>query len=207
MALKLKGRPRLHTKCKIDGCTGKGTVREGAPETFKRGYCQAHYIRFKKYGDHNHLLRRPKGDNLRQHPLYSLWINIKDRTSNPKSTSYKNYGARGIKVCDRWLGPEGFLNFVADMGVRPNRHSIDRLDVNGDYTPENCRWANYHVQGANRRNNNKCVGVSWDKRSSKWVTSIMVDGKKHLLGYFNIEEDAIKARKEGERRLGIQYSL
>ncbi len=77
---------------------------------------------------------------------------MRNRCSNPKCDAYKDYGGRGITVCDRWLGPKGFANFLADMGKRPRGKSIDRRNVNGNYEPGNCRWATNHVQSLNKRN-------------------------------------------------------
>ncbi len=82
---------------------------------------------------------------------YHVWLTMKSRCRNPKNHKYADYGGRGIKICKRW---EVFDNFYADMGDRPSdAHSIDRIDNDGDYTPDNCRWATTEQQQGNKRSN------------------------------------------------------
>lgn len=101
---------------------------------------------------------------------YKAWSEMKQRCINQNAQQYKNYGARGIKVCDRWL--QSFENFYADMGKAPDGFSIDRIDVNGDYCPENCRWADNETQQYNRRDTVKITfnGITenlmyWSKKT------------------------------------------
>ena len=148
--------------------------------------------------------------NVKHHPLYDTWATMKKRCSNPNHISYKNYGGRGIKVCERWLGVEGFKNFLADMGERPEGYTLDRKDNDEDYTPENCKWSSRKEQLFNRRmrsdNTSGVEGVRWVKRDKYWLARIKVDGKEHYLGGFPTKEQAIEARKQALLKLTIALS-
>jgi len=83
-------------------------------------------------------------------PTYISWKAMLSRCTYRKNIGWGNYGGRGISVCDRWLS---FENFFADMGERPDRHTLDRIDSDGNYEPGNCRWATGVMQNGNRRGN------------------------------------------------------
>jgi hypothetical protein len=90
-----------------------------------------------------------------QTPTYKSWAAMKNRCCDPGATHYQHYGGRGITVCDRWL--KSFADFLADMGERPEGHTLDRIDNDGNYEPSNCRWATPKQQAANRRPSRKGV--------------------------------------------------
>lgn len=130
--------------CRVEGCTKpvKGY-----------GYCLSHYRRYKRYGDPMQCQINKTGLAKKYKREHSAYTTMKARCYNQNVHEYSNYGGRGIKVCDRWLGPYGFQHFLEDMGPRPERHTLDRIDCNKDYCPDNCRWATYLQQNNNRRNN------------------------------------------------------
>lgn len=128
------------------------------------------------------------------------YYSAKSRCCNPKETGYENYGGRGIKFCDTWL--HSFENFLEDMGERPEGTTLDRIDVNGDYELNNCRWADRNIQSFNTRqyktNTSGRTGVYWFDRVSKWVAVIFINGKQKHLGYFKTFNQAVVAREKAE---------
>lgn len=95
-----------------------------------------------------HMTRKRQKHQASHTPLYGVWDNLMQRTRNPNAPNYPEYGGRGITVCDRWLE---YNNFAEDMGPRPDGHTLDRIDPNGNYEPSNCRWATAKIQNMNRR--------------------------------------------------------
>ena len=115
-------------------------------------------------------------------PEYNSWQGMKARCYTKTNPKYKDYGARGIKVCDRWLN--SFENFLADMGEKPSpKHSIDRIDVNGDYCPENCRWATIEEQQNNMRKSLRITHNGRTQTITQWCEELNVSCSKALHRY------------------------
>jgi hypothetical protein len=100
---------------------------------------------------------------------YLTWAAMKNRCKNATHRSYPHYGGRGIKVCARWAGSDGLKYFIADMGRRPAGMTLDRIDPNGNYTPENCRWATLQTQRRNRRDTPKVTAFGRTQSFAEWA--------------------------------------
>lgn len=140
---------RGRRKCIVPGCD--------RPHHGK-GYCCMHLHRVERYGDPE--FRKHAKIGIEKHPLRDTYRNMIRRCTSEKYCEYHLYGGRGIKVCDRWTSIEGFLNFVEDMGPKPKAtYTLDRIDNDGDYTPENCRWASKSIQNYNSRYSGTNIGL------------------------------------------------
>ena len=114
-------------------------------------------------------------------PEYHALYGAIARCTRPDNAHYAAYGGRGIKVCDRWTAPngEGYRNFLADMGQRPgSEYSLDRVDVNGDYEPGNCRWATNDQQQNNKRTSVYVEFNSERRTVAEWASALQVDPKR-----------------------------
>lgn len=143
---------------------------------------------------------------MRRTSTYRAWSKMRERCLNPNTSNYSDYGGRGIQVCERW---NDFSNFLEDMGVKPGReYSLDRINVNGDYEPSNCRWATQTVQANNRRDN---YYIEWRGRRQtlmEWSRELGMNRltlRKRLVKGWDIERamitpvSSLRKRKKEEK--------
>jgi hypothetical protein len=141
-------------------------------------------------------------------PEYYIWNAMLQRCTNPKHDHYDYYGGRGITVCERW---RIFENFFKDMGMRPSpKHSIDRIDVNGNYQPFNCRWTtrSYQIINQTKRANtsSKYKGVSYARTHKSWAAGLTLDGKHFHVGRFKNEHEAAWMRDQWAVALHTEWT-
>ena len=148
---------------------------------------------------------------LSKHPLYNLWSTIKQRCYNPKRARFKDYGGRGIVMCEEWKNNFlAFYKWALDFGWDYDHDlQIDRCDNEGPYSPGNCRFVKCRKNILNKRNlrsTNKSgfTGVSFSIKKEKWRSEIRIHYKLHFLGLYNSIEEAVEARNKYIRQNNLE---
>lgn len=181
--------------CKCD--CGKECVRRGrrliSGESYSCG-CLANIRRATSRTTHGATV----GNAIKE---YATWVSIKGRCCNPNDKGYANYGGRGIRICDRWK--DSFENFLSDIGTRPSpSHSIDRKDNNGNYCPENCRWATRKEQMRNTRFNTIITFDGQTKCIAEWAEMLGISTNAILkrISSWGVERAMTTPVNESKRR-------
>ena len=186
------------------------------PYCKKEFECKSKYI---KYGDTKrcgclHKGRR-KTHGLTYNKFYKSWLDMLSRCTNPKNSSYKNYGGRGITVCEEWLDVANFVAWCESTYYETDGYSLDRINNDLGYYPENCRWVDRATQAINQRkmknNTSGFVGITYYKSNKKWGATIGIKNRLVNLGTFKDKMEAVQARDNYiiennlPHKLSIQY--
>ena len=135
---------------------------------------------------------------LRNHRFYKTWKHMVDRCNNPKIKAYKDYGGRGISVCEDWLDIRNFVDWCDLTHPNQEGYTLDRINNDKGYSPENCRWVDKSTQAINRRmrrtNTSGFVGVGFNKSKGKWEASLKLNNIYKYIGSFLTIEEAAQAR-------------
>lgn len=159
----------MNTNCTVPGCSRSH---------YGHGYCQLHYGRWRKHGDPTKVAFRRTEHGMSHSPEYVVWASMLSRTRYPSHGSFANYGAKGIGVCDRW---QEFVHFFADMGPRPSpAHSIERVDNDRGYEPDNCRWATLQEQRRNMRQNRHITVDGVTRIATDWARDFGINPNTFL---------------------------
>lgn len=128
--------------------------------------------------------------------FYETWSKMVHRCTNPKNKKYKDYGGRGINVCEEWLDIKIFIEWAEATHPNTEGMSLDRIDNDKGYSPENCRWADKTIQAINKRigRNNTSGYVGVTSKGANWTARIMVNNKRVCLGTFYTKKEAVQAR-------------
>lgn len=144
--------------------------------------------------------RLAPGITRKHYHLYRVWCAMKERCSNPKDSAFKNYGGRGIKVCERW---RKFDAFVTDVGLRPADSLLDRIDNDGNYEPSNCRWRTRKEQNSNRRN---CIYVTLSGETMTLKEACRRKGLKYRAVHKRIQDRGWDVERALSTPIGIGNS-
>lgn len=188
---------RHYRRYKRETSTKVCSIKHCHKKAVTRGMCNSHYRSYMLYGTPHKRLRLPY-DGLRKAHYYEYhtYHQMKHRCSEKAVPKDKRvYYDKGIGVCQRWLGTDGFKHFYDDMGECPKGYSLDRIDPTKGYSPENCRWASTIVQARNKRPVKKKysqhIGIGKHPPTGLWKYSMQKNGKRYG-GYEKTEEEAIR---------------
>ena len=152
--------------------------------------------------------KRNRKHGMTASPEYYAWAHMIKRCENPTDSRFYRYGARGITVCERWKGQNGFQNFINDMGRRPGpKYSIDRINNDGNYEPSNCKWSTMLEQSNNKGNNRLISYLGETKTLKEWSRELGFD-YKNIWERMNCGWDfemAIKMEKRETVRHLVEY--
>lgn len=156
------------------------------------------------------MAKKRYGNEL--HPLYSRWLSITQRCNNPKHTSFKHYGARGITISKELSSFKDFCSFVERLpGYDPQNKSIDRIDNYKGYEKGNLRWASQSTQTANQRSSgkglNRFTGVNWSKIHNRWIARINYEGKSIFTKVCLTEKEALIARNTFIQQNNLPHTI
>lgn len=185
----------MRAKCSVNGCD--------KPQ-HARGHCSMHASRLSRGGSLEPTARDRSGIVAHNKAEYRCYRHMIERCNNKNCADYQGWGGRGIEVCARWLEkPYGFRNFLKDMGKRPSGCSIDRINNNKEYSPENCRWATAKEQANNRRVRKDAPMYTYGgetKPLSEWAKITGIPYRKLLDRYHSKTYDKAKLLETKDAR-------
>lgn len=168
--------------CSAEGCD---------KEIHARGYCQKHYLQARKKGELPRLYKKREMHGMRGTKIWNRWRDIRKRCRDSNSSVYRYYGGRGITVCKEW--EESFMAFYTDMGDPPtDKHDIDRINNEGPYCKDNCRWVTRAENNQNRRSTKLTLEDARFIKTSKL-------SNKNLAKRFSVPKEHVWAIKAGRK--------
>ncbi|AOQ26773.1 hypothetical protein [Vibrio phage S4-7] len=150
----------------------------------------------------------PNYHGMQDTPEYTSWRKMRERCLSPNCKDFPSYGGSGVEICPAW---DNFLTFYEDMGDKPDSsYTLDRVNPDGGYSKDNCRWASPYTQARNQRSykevSSKFKGVHFREQDMKWVAKISIRGESCIIGTYQVEEDAAKAYNTATHLIFEGYS-